>query len=637
MRQRLLEPFVLALAALVTAAAPAAAATDDAPLEAFVDGVVAAWQRGANPTAGAVVTVVLDGRVALLKGYGQADAAAGRPVDPRQTMFRIGSISKTFTYIATLQLIEQGKLGLDDPVNDRLPPALRIPDDGFAEPIRVRHLLTHSAGFEDLILGRLFRDLGERVETLHDSLIANRPARVRPPGERAVYSNYGLALLGAVVAQTSGLPFEDLAEQGIFTPLGMARTSFREPLPAGDARRLDAALHPLLASGHARKNGAFVTRPFTFVAHYAPAGSASATAADMARYMQALLSGGALDGARILSAAAVEGLSAPLLRNAPGVWPIGFGFMVEQYGRHPAFGHGGALLDAHANMQLMPSLRLGVFAACNSEGCEPLVGQLPAQIVAHLDPATVPPPAPTASTLPLAAYAGTYLTQRRPYGTAEKLFVAAFGLASVAANDDALLIAGRSGIRRMVPVGGHAFAAAEGDGRAAFLTDAAGRVTAFAPGNGVVVYDRLSAWQTLTALAVGLIAAGVVALGSLWLAWRRRRRGEEPRPGLRAVKATAVLNGLAWLTFLVLLGAAGGQMLAAGTQAVFTYPTLLLTAALATATFAAATTAVAAVGLLPVWLGRWRLGAKLAYSGGVVVLAGTLWVMHFWNLLGGRA
>src|SRR5580698_3504360 len=117
-----------------------------AELEAFVDGVV----RQAMTTdhiAGAAVSVVQNGQVVLDKGYGFA--GPDRAVDPNTTLFRVGSISKTFTWIALMKEVEAGRMRLDAPINLYLPEPLQIKDQGFSRPIYVRDLMTHSAGFED--------------------------------------------------------------------------------------------------------------------------------------------------------------------------------------------------------------------------------------------------------------------------------------------------------------------------------------------------------------------------------------------------------------------------------------------------------------------------------------------------------
>ena len=146
------------------------------------------------------------------------------------TLFRVGSISKTPVWIAIMQLVEEGKLSLDDPINDRPPPALRIPDESFQKPILIRHLMTHTAGFEDS-LEDLFVHHPARLLALDESLAAHRVHRVREPGTLAVYSNYGAALAGALVAHITGEPWQDYAEGHILRPLGMPTATYREPYP----------------------------------------------------------------------------------------------------------------------------------------------------------------------------------------------------------------------------------------------------------------------------------------------------------------------------------------------------------------------------------------------------------------------
>ena len=119
--------------------------TDPAELEAFLDELLAKDMEEYH-IAGAAVSVVKDGKLFFAKGYGYADLEKGIPVDPEQTIFRIGSIGKMFTWTAVMQLVEQGKLDLDADVNTYLD--FRIPDT-YPQPITLKHLMTHTSGFED--------------------------------------------------------------------------------------------------------------------------------------------------------------------------------------------------------------------------------------------------------------------------------------------------------------------------------------------------------------------------------------------------------------------------------------------------------------------------------------------------------
>src|SRR4029453_15132476 len=137
----------LLLAALLCQSAVAA----DLPnLEAFVDGVVGGYMAQ-QQIAGAEVAVVRDGETLLVKGYGIDSVEPRHAVDPNKSLFRLGSISKTFTLLSIMQLAERGKLKLEDPINDHLPDELDIPDEGFEQPIRIVDLMNHTAGVEELL------------------------------------------------------------------------------------------------------------------------------------------------------------------------------------------------------------------------------------------------------------------------------------------------------------------------------------------------------------------------------------------------------------------------------------------------------------------------------------------------------
>src|SRR3972149_8163654 len=123
--------------------------TDPAELEAFLDDLFAKDMEEYH-IAGAAIAVVKDGKLFFAKGYGYADIENKIPVDPEQTIFSIGSVGKTFTWTAVMQLVQQGKLDLEADVNTYL--AFRIPDT-YPAPLRLKHLMSHTSGFEDRLLG----------------------------------------------------------------------------------------------------------------------------------------------------------------------------------------------------------------------------------------------------------------------------------------------------------------------------------------------------------------------------------------------------------------------------------------------------------------------------------------------------
>ncbi len=617
------------------ALAQAAAESERVAFETYVDGVVAGVVAR-TPIAGLVVSVVRDDRLLLAKGYGLASLDPAQAADGDTTMFRIGSISKTFAYTAAMQLVADGKLGLDDPVNRHLPAALALPDDGYVEPILIRHLLTHTAGFEDSALGHLFVRDPQRVLSTEQYLLQHRPRRVRAPGTQAVYSNYSIALLGAVIGHVSGMPFIDYVEQRVTGPLGMARATFREPLPEGDPRRLDAALVASIAQGYTRSDGAFVPGSFEFIAHGAAAGGMSATASDMARWMRMHLNGGELDGVRILPAAVSLAMREVMFRNADGVSGIAHGFLTENFGPYSAWGHGGATLYFHSGMVLLPQAGIGVFVSANTGTARAAVRDVVRAIVEHLLPDARPSVvAITLDAAALARYAGTYRSNRRSYSTVEKLLLGATADTTVtAAADGSLRIASGDETQRWLPIGPDVFQLADGNARLQFLNDSAGVPTRFVSGYGIAINERVAPLQTGVALFGLLALAMLIGVVRMVTGWRRERRSTDPRPGLRWVKLLLRVSALAWIVCTGALVVAAIGMAGEGTDVVFTYPSQALLFALGMCLLVAVLTSVELLALWPVWRGAWRIWPKLRYTFGVLLLALTVGVMCSWNMVG---
>jgi CubicO group peptidase (beta-lactamase class C family) len=611
-----------------------AAAREAIAFEAFVDGLATAT-LAREDLAGLVVSVVRDDRVLLAKGYGMASFAPARPADGDTTMFRIGSVSKTFTYTAAMQLVAEGKLALDDVVNERLPPALALPDDGFAEPILVRHLLTHTAGYEDSALGHLFQRDPAMVLAPEEYLVRHRPRRVRAPGTVAVYSNYSVAVLGAVVAHVSGMSYIDYVEQRLTGPLGMARATFREPLGADDPRRIDPALAADLATGHQRRGGAFVPAGFEHIAHTAASGGMSATAADMARWMRMLLNAGELDGVRVLPEPTALAMREVLFRNAPQAAGIAHGFLGGPLGPHQTWGHGGATLFFHTGMVMVPARKVGVFASSNTDNARGPVAEFTRLVLERLLPDATPAVAPVAvDAASLARYAGTFRSNRRAFSTIEKLFLGIGNDAQVAVGDDASLrVTIGSDTTRWLPIGPGLFQEAEGHGRLQFLDDAAGVPDRYVVGVGIMVMERISALDNANLLWALLAVAMLLSVARIWRSFRREKRGQQTRPGLPAVKALSIGSALAWLAFGGVFAMALSAMSGDSAEALFGYPSTTLRVAVWLAWAAAIATALEVLALVPVWRGPWRAWPKLRFTLAVLLLAAAVALLVRWHVI----
>ena len=177
---------------------------DTKTLEAFLDGVISSRLDKMNIT-GATLAVVKGEEILLTKGYGYTDLEERKPVDPKRTLFRMGSTSKLLTWTAVMQLKEQGKLDLQEDLNAYLdfPLPARLFKGGEAEPVTIAHLLTHTPGFEDMGTGLMVASEDDMV-SLEQYLKQYMPARVFEPGKVMAYSNYGTALAGYVVERIAG-------------------------------------------------------------------------------------------------------------------------------------------------------------------------------------------------------------------------------------------------------------------------------------------------------------------------------------------------------------------------------------------------------------------------------------------------
>jgi len=529
-------------------------AIDAASVEAWADATFApAYER--KEFSGLVVSAISEGRMIFSKGYGRHDFAADAPVDPATTQFRIGSITKTFTASLLAKLIVDGRIAsLDDPANRYLQD-YRLPDnDGVA--ITLHHLVTHTAGFEDR-----FYAIGARAPVAARLAAAEfdklRPAYVRPAGARIEYSNFGIAVVGRIIEDVTGLPIDVAMREMLFEPLGMDHTrllvDIDEPADLGKPATIhaDGSLHPT---------------PFTAIhPAVASAGSIVATGNDMARYMLAQLhpiGDEAADTPAVLPAAALELLHDRRAGNAPETTGVGVVFFDENWGQWRTIAHGGNWAGFHNWMVLLPGQRAGLFIGVMSEGVPPA----PLRAVRELfAPASAGPRSPAVVSgwvytqsflnhflgerraLPAESLAhdpavtdGWYMPDRRVFASAEAvadLVSLGAGALRVETRDGALTLGGAGGWR-------HA-----GDG--VFILDAPNRprivirddprvdASVLIPDLGIYTLTRIAAHMNPRLHAkVVLVAAGLAALAWLLLAFAARTAR---RSGFAGATLTALI------------------------------------------------------------------------------------------------
>jgi len=318
-----------------------------------------AWLDGFMPNAlatsdiaGAVVVVVKDGKVLTQRGYGYADVAKAKPVDADKTLFRPGSVSKLFVWTAVMQLVEQGKLDLDKDVNTYSDIKM-APMAG--KPITLRTLMTHTSGLEEHVK-RLFVANDKRLTNLQ-GFLKDTPHRINPAGEVPSYSNYGATLAGYIVERVSGEPFDAYIENHIFNPLGMAHSSFRQPLPA--ALMADMSRGYTVASQPAKEYELVNARP---------AGSVSSTGSDMARFMIAHLQDGKYGDYQMLKPETARLMHATAFQGTPPLSGMALGFYHEDRNGHVVVGHAGDTQYFHSELHLFLNDGVGLYISMNSAG-----------------------------------------------------------------------------------------------------------------------------------------------------------------------------------------------------------------------------------------------------------------------------
>ena len=313
------------------------------------------------PSVGLAVGVVRHGSLEFFHGHGLADIASGAPVT-EDTVFRIASITKTFTAIAVMQLCEHGLVDLDVPANDYLRAYRLVPARPGFRPATVRHLLTHTAGIREVLhpSGLLrMRDLGETVPfgrpvpPLAEYYRGGLRLDVEP-GTRFMYTDHGFATLGQIVEDVSRQPLDRYLRERVFEPLGMASTDLVR------SERVSARL----ATGYdLRSRGARAVTDYEVVT--AGGGAVYSTPRDTAGYLAALLGGRADAHGTVLKPATMAAMFEPHYRPDPRIPGIGLAFLRADLGGHLAVEHDGILPGFDSQIYLAPDDGVGVMAFAN--------------------------------------------------------------------------------------------------------------------------------------------------------------------------------------------------------------------------------------------------------------------------------
>jgi CubicO group peptidase (beta-lactamase class C family) len=385
---------------LAVATAPALAQSR-AALVARLDSIANAPVKAGN-VAGLAVAVVKGRDTLLMRGYGFADLENRVPVTPK-TVFRIGSITKQFTSSAVMQLVEQGKIGLDDDITKYLP---NIPTHG--RRVLVRHLLNHTSGIPS------YTDVGPqfgrvmRMDLAHDSLLAivADDSLMFDPGSHFYYNNTGYYILGMLLEKVTGSPYGEYLAKQLFTPLGLKGTTYC------DTKRLI----PNRAQGYDRGRDGFTNADYISMNLPYAAGSLCSTVEDLVSWTNQLAMG------KVVSAASYREMTTPVRFTTGRPMTYGYGLSSDTIGAHRVISHGGGINGFVSQLTFLPQDSLVVSVLTNTAAATASIvaDALVRTVIGAPIVAQAPPKDLALTADERARYVGDY-DQTRPDGTKRRI------------------------------------------------------------------------------------------------------------------------------------------------------------------------------------------------------------------------
>ena len=623
--------------------------SDPAAFEAFLDAYLAE-QMETHHIPGVVFTMVKDGEVFFSKGYGYANLEKQTPMDSEDSVLITASLAKVFTAVGILQLNERGVIDLQEDVR---PYFKDFPlKTSFDEPLTFANLLTHTDGFEARMIGVAAQSqddllpLGKLLETY-------APTQLYPPGKYMTYGDYASNLSGYLTQEISGVPFEQYMAENILAPLGMTSSSFYQP-PSDELLNREAVGYEY-QNGHQEPIVNFYTR-------YGPSGGLRTTAADMNRFMLALLNGGEYEGARILNQSTVDVLFTQQFTPLPGMSGITYEMFEHFENGQRALLRDGDGVGTRNRMILFPDENLGFFISYNSDD-----SNLRLNIVsAFLDkyyPAT-------GSTTPVPMdghqertrqFTGVYRYLQADTTTFGKSMFFFSQLVEVTDTDEGYLsivtrgmggdqssvMGGFEGTSLWVEVEPLYFERVDGKGQLAFVQDESGHIIQMITGQGYhSTFEKLPWYETptfqtvLIALATLLMVTMLISTLIFWplgaLIRKLRKQSTQKPIAWGAVAArlwTTLVAGMLVLflfrDFGVLYGGTLPQFVWGITPDIVEslqsmYLPVLLALALPIFTVFA-------------WIkGWWKVSMQVYYTFVTLAVFAGIWWAHYWNLLGFR-
>ena len=308
------------------------------------------------------IALVDDQQVVWSRGFGMEDAKAGRAATA-QTVYRVGSVSKLFTDIGVMQLVERGTIDLDAPVQRYLPSF--HPKNSFGKPITLRQLMSHHSGLvREPPVGHYFDDTSPSLAATVASL--NATSLVYAPGTTQKYSNAAIATVGYLLEKRSGVPFVAYLQRAVLAPMGLQSSGFA-PTPA------------LLAHVPQAQMWSYHHHDFpapTFQLGMAPAGSMYATMPDLGRFISVLFNGGMGAHGRVIEAKTLAEMWHPQFAEAGATQGSGLGFQIGTVRGERTVQHGGAIYGFATQLAALPDSKLGVAVSAAKDGDNALTSRI---------------------------------------------------------------------------------------------------------------------------------------------------------------------------------------------------------------------------------------------------------------------
>ncbi|MCG8369115.1 MAG: beta-lactamase family protein [Proteobacteria bacterium] len=601
-------------------------------VESFFDGMITPLM-GAHNSASGVLIVAKGDRILFAKGYGYQDRANRIPVNPETTLFRPGSISKLFTWVAVMQQVERGNLNLDADVNEYLE-TFQI-EEAHGRPVTLRHLLTHTAGFEDASLGFLIGVDEEKMLSLADTMRIHQPARINPPGVQTAYSNYGTALSALIVSNVSGLDYPEYVQKNVFDVLQMHDSTFEQPLPERYAGQD--------AKGYQFENGRYTEQPIELLGGFTSAGGLFSSGVDMGKFALAILNNGAYEGGRILQPETLATTLSRAFAHDDRMMGMALGFIETEQNGIRLVGHGGDMANFHSDLAIDQENGLAIYVSFAGDGGALVRWAIVPAFYDEFFPSSEPPPVPPGDFADRAdKYTGTYLFWRRNFTLIDKFLWMTSAITISATENDELLFSFRNGSKRYVEIDKHLFREADSD--VSIFPGLPQRLLSFQEDtNGEITGATIDPWPFMSMQKVPLIMRPALSLALLGFSLtvflavlcraffqRRldRRMTDKERSAKMAEVYVASSNLLFFGAALLVLSVYGNTL---AWSIPFAFKAMLVLPVIAS---------LAGLHLLYRTIRVWNTGllngiaARIRHSAVTVLAAFMIWFYWYWNIIG---